>query len=110
MVQLDPQQYMVIGLESAAWVSQTPVPRDCALRTCTQHTGTLDEQRRFTTASDIYLIGGLLEEAMPFWPRWPSAAARRFIKRLLHKELSAYQALEYLKSDWLPSAADPVKT
>ena len=52
--------------------------------------------RRFTTASDMYLIGRLLKNAM----MCPSDAAAAFINRLLHKSWSADQALHHLQHVW----------
>lgn len=93
---LGPQQYMVIDLESAAQVSSVPLPQDFRqkLRTCSP--SALDDGC-FTAASDIYLIGQLLEDAL----LCPSGAAHVFIGLLLDKRLSADQALDHLATEWV---------
>lgn len=49
----------------------------------------------------MYLIGRLLEDAM----LCPSNAAAAFINSLLHKSLSADQALHHLQHVWLAPGA-----
>ena len=95
VVQLGPSKYMVIDLESTATVSQPPLPGDFCniLRTCTSDTL---ENGRYTTASDMYSIGLLLEDAS----MQPSAGATTFIGCLKQKLLSADHALQHLHETW----------
>lgn len=94
VVQLEALQYMVIDLESAARVSDDALPGgfERRLRTCSP--AALDQQRRFTTLSDMHCIGMLLQ--MPQLTL--SEAAKAFIDSLLLKQLSAEEALEWLNA------------
>ncbi len=97
IVQIDPSsKYMVIDLESAAAASPlVKLPQGFAnvLRTCTQ--SALDDGC-YTTRSDMYSMGVLLEEA---YGR-PSQAGSAFICQLKQKALSAAQALHSLQTAW----------
>ena len=85
---------MVIDLESAEWAQAGALPEDfeAKLRTCTPDA--LDEQRCFTTLSDMHCIGVLLQSASP--PHCP--AAQELIGMLLNKQLTAEQALVWLQA------------
>ena len=96
ILQIGPSKYMVIDLESAAAISPlVKLPQSFAniLRTCTQ--SALDDGC-YTTRSDMYSIGVLLEEACAR----PSQAGAAFICQLKQKALSAAQALHSLQTVW----------
>ncbi|KAK9840050.1 hypothetical protein WJX74_002569 [Apatococcus lobatus] len=96
ILQIGPSKYMVIDLESAAAaLPLVKLPQSFAniLRTCTQ--SALDEGC-YTTRSDMYSIGVLLEEACGR----PSQAGAAFIRQLKQKALSAAQALHSLQTVW----------
>lgn len=95
VVQLGPLHYILIDLESAAPVSSERLSADNCLRTCT--TAALD-QGRFTTASDMYCIGKVLQEARPLEV---SQAAVSFIDNLVGKRLTAVEALHELETSWV---------
>ena len=97
IVQLAALSYMVIDLESAALITDEPLPHDFqnVLRTCSPD---ILENGVFTPLSDMCLIGLLLEDALLL----PSASAAKFIQRLARKELSADQALHWLQTRWKP--------
>ena len=88
VVQLGPQQYMVIDLETVAWLSAEQLPQNFSqtLYTCT--TAALDKGGHFTAESDMHLIGHLLREAMQDAPE----AASQFIQLLIEKRLTSQQA------------------
>ena len=94
ILQIGSSKYMVIDLESATAASPlVKLPRSFAniLRTCTQRA--LDDGC-YTTRSDMYSIGALLEEACSR----PSQAGTIFIRQLKQKALSAAQALHLLQT------------
>ena len=96
ILQIGPSKYMVIDLESAAAASPlVKLPQGFAdiLLTCTQ--SALDDGC-YTTRSDMYSIGVLLEEACGR----PSQAGAAFIRQLKQKALSAVQALHSLQTVW----------
>ena len=96
ILQIGSSKYMVIDLESAAAASPlVKLPPGFAniLRTCTQ--SALDDGC-YTTRSDMYSIGVLLEEACGR----PSQAGAAFIRQLKQKALSAAQALHHLQTVW----------
>ena len=97
VVQLGPQQYMVIDLESVAYETAESLPKNFQhiLKTCNAEA--LDAARRFTTLSDMYCIGLLLKEA-----NVTSIQADTFVHKLMAKQLSAEAALMYLRNEWAP--------
>lgn len=99
VVQLGPQQYMVIDLESVAKATAEGLPKNFQhiLKTCSAEA--LDAARRFTTLSDMYCIGLLLKEA---YISVTSIQADTFAHKLMAKELSAEAALVYLQTEWAP--------
>ncbi|KAK9836706.1 hypothetical protein WJX74_006469 [Apatococcus lobatus] len=105
IIELARRQYVVIDLESVAEVSSAALPGNFeqVLKTCTQ--STLDPQRHYTEASDMYSIGILLEGLCSNTTQ-PSEALQRFIIQLKSKKLSAAAAVQYLGTSWENSGQD----
>ncbi len=99
VVQVGHHDYMVIDLESVAYLTDKPLHKDFhnVLKTCSIEA--LDATGHFTTLSDMYSIGVLLKEA---YVTLSSPQAATFIQKLMAKELTAEAALEYLQHEWLP--------
>ena len=99
VVQLGPQQYMVIDLESVANEKAKRLPNNFhyVLKTC--NVEALDAAGRFTALSDMYCIGFLLKEAHV---SVTSLEVDAFVHKLMAKELTAKAALVYLRNEWAP--------
>lgn len=97
VVQIGPQQYMVIDLESVADDTAKRLPKNFQhiLKTCTAEA--LDASGCFTALSDMHCIGLLLKEAQV---RVTSIQADTFVHKLIAKELNAEAALMYLRNEW----------
>lgn len=99
VVQIGPQQYMVIDLESVADDVAKSLPKNFQhiLKTCTAEA--LDAAGCFTALSDMYCIGLLLKEAHV---SVTSIQADTFVHKLIDKQLNAEAALMYLRNEWAP--------
>ncbi|GAQ78157.1 Protein kinase-like domain containing protein [Klebsormidium nitens] len=91
--------FMVIDLESAAKEGDV-VSQNCKLAIC-HMPGVLDENRRYTTASDMFEIGILLEGILKDLQSF-NGDAKEFVLALKAKKCSAAEALEH---PWLRAAA-----
>ena len=105
IIELARRQYVVIDLESVAEVGGAALPENFeqVLRTCKPIT--LDAQRRYTEASDMYSIGRLLEGLCTNTIQ-PSEAVRKFINQLKSKKLTAAAAVQQLGTSWESSGQD----
>ena len=82
---------MLLDLETVAAVDAGPLPRTIPFTSWDN--SVLDASRRFTTMSDMHLIGVLLEKVFSTSGIASAAAARVFIDKLKRKLLSATAAL-----------------
>lgn len=99
VVQLGPQQYMVIDLESVADLTaeRSAGNLQYGLKTC--NADALDADGCFTPMSDMHCIGVLLQDAHA---SCNSPQAYTFIHKLVAKELTAEVALMWLRHEWSP--------
>ena len=92
VAQLGKHRYMLLDLETAAAANARALPS-----TFIPFTGwgnsVLDSHKRFTTMSDMHLIGALLEEVFSASGIASAAASRALIDKLKRKLLSATAAL-----------------
>ena len=91
VAQLGKHRYMLLDLETAATAHAGALSPTYSLT----HWGNsvLDSPRRFTTMSDMHLIGVLLEDVFTTSGIASAAAAQAFIDKPKHKLLSATAAL-----------------
>lgn len=107
IIELARRQYVVIDMESVAEASSAPLRDPFVLKTCTP--STLDAQRCYTEASDMYSIGILLEGVCSHFAHQPSQGLQNFISHLKSKQLTAAAAVGCLGTSWESSGEDPMQ-
>lgn len=81
VVQLGPEQFTVIDLESVARVSDERLPEDFELKLRTRTPSVLNRRGCFTPASDMHCIGQLADTVAPAPSRAPRASLICFCRR-----------------------------
>ena len=85
--------YVLIDLELADWKDRNPA-MPLSFRPACWDDGTLDVQGRYTTASDVQLIGKLMGDPRLEGVRL-SAVGEDLRQRMLDKSISAAEALQH---------------
>ncbi len=94
VVQLGPGAYMVIDLETVGKAEAEPLPMSFHLTGW--RSDTLSESRRYTTYSDMYQIGLMIDEQLKVATNQPSENALDFVDQLQLKTVSAKDALQHI--------------
>ena len=92
IVQLKPEVYMVIDLETVGRKVANPLPASFALTGWNSRT--LNKARKYTTASDMHQIGLMIEEQLQGVVE-ASEEAWDFCEHLMRKNVSAKGALKH---------------
>lgn len=85
---------MVIDLETVGKAEAEPLP--VSFNLTGWRSDTLSESRRYTTYSDMYQIGLMIEEQLKLTTDQPSDIALDFVGQLKLKNVSAKDALQHV--------------